>query len=581
MTDTNSFSSKLKSNWDFVSILISGVTTLVNLGVLVFRKEPVFSIISIGILLTILAAWYCRYVSTSTDYKIVDHQTGPAGGMPPWPGGKKVSKYSSGQKKYARIGFRLSWVLTLVWLAISVPFGINYLNEKALFVKPAATGETLLLIANFDNSYANKGFNATERIYGLISEKLPKSGGVLRVEKYPEILKDKKAAREVLEKYRATLLIWGWYDDGGAQANVELAQERVLTVKEDFIVATPESFHFKNVASQASYLTFFSLGMMQLGSNSAVALEFFTAAIESSQDVGEDANPWEALMWRGNIYAWGGEYDLAIKDYNEAISLHPHREGYYNRGNSLGGQQKFDLAIADYSKAIEIDPQYIDAYYNRGAAYVALQKFDLAIADYSKAIEIDPKYIGAYINRSLTYDALQKFDLAIADHSKAIEIDPNVKENYLGRGNEYGAQQKYDLAIADYSKAIEIDPQYKEVYLNRGAANAALQKYDLAIADFSKAIEIDPAFADGYTGRGNVYADSGKYLDAIADYQKSISIEPSAYTFCVLGITYKKTGDFSEAEKAFTQGIKLDSANQYAWCQTALDELPASETPGP
>ncbi len=206
MTDTNSFSAKLKSNWEFVTIIISAVTTVVNLGVLVFRKEPVFSIISMGIILTILAAWYCRYVSTNTDFKIVKNQTSQGKGMP-WPGGKKVAKYTPDQKKYARIGFALSWGFTVVWLAISVPFGINYLNEKALLVKPAATGETLLLIANFDNSYANKGFNATERIYGLISEKLPKSGGTLRVEKYSEIIKDKTAARDVLERYHATLLI--------------------------------------------------------------------------------------------------------------------------------------------------------------------------------------------------------------------------------------------------------------------------------------------------------------------------------------------------------------------------------------
>jgi tetratricopeptide (TPR) repeat protein len=222
---------------------------------------------------------------------------------------------------------------------------------------PAQTGETLLIIAAFDKNYANKGFNAPDRIYSLITEKLPPSSSTVRVEKYPGVIGEQAEAKRVLGAYGATMLIWGWYDDGGAQANVELDKGKVKSAKTDFDLATPESFHFNNVAAQTSYLAFFSLGMMQLNANAAAATEYFTSAIDSARIVGDAANPWEALMWRGNIYAWSNKQDLAITDYTEAIKLHPHKEGYYNRGAAYGAQGKPDLAIADYTKAIEIDPQ--------------------------------------------------------------------------------------------------------------------------------------------------------------------------------------------------------------------------------
>jgi tetratricopeptide (TPR) repeat protein len=381
-----------------------------------------------------------------------------------------------------------------------------------LAFKQAEPGETLLIVADFDDRSAGQyaGIDPAQRIYELITDKLPGSNMKLRVEQYHHPLKDSAEARHVLNAYRATLLIWGWYDKLGAEPHVELDKERIALDNprlNEVNLATPESFVIvftKEIPSQSAYVAFFSLGMMQLNLDPPAATAFFTQAIDSASQVGADSvNPWEALMWRGNIYDWSGEYELATADYTQALKLYSHREGFFNRGNAYRAQGKYTEAIADYTQAIAIDPKY--------------------------------------------------------------------KEAYVDRGNVYGAQGKYAEAIADYTQVIAIDPKYKEAYVSRGAAYEAQGKYELAIADFTEAVKISPDFAGYYTGRGNVYADWKKYNEAITDYQKSLDLEPSAYTYCVMGITFTKMGDFHSAITALEQGVKLDVNSDYSWCKTAWD----------
>jgi tetratricopeptide (TPR) repeat protein len=154
---------------------------------------------------------------------------------------------------------------------------------------------------------------------------------------------------------------------------------------------------------------------------------------------------------------------------------------------------------------------------------------------------------------------------------KSIYLPESSKDEYTGRGWIYYIQGKYAEAIADYTRVIIIDSKAEEAYAQRGALYKLQGKYNEAIADYDKAIELGPEFAGYYTGRGNAYASSKEFDRAIADYQKSISLDPAPYTYCVLGITYTKIGDFSSAISNLEQGVQLDTKSENPWCKTALD----------
>ncbi len=78
------------------------------------------------------------------------------------------------------------------------------------------------------------------------------------------------------------------------------------------------------------------------------AIDKYTEAIEY---YGRPSN-WEGLYCRrGTAYYDLGQFDLAIKDFNEAIRLDPWgEEGYYGRGFVYKAQGRIAEAIADFEK---------------------------------------------------------------------------------------------------------------------------------------------------------------------------------------------------------------------------------------
>ena len=94
---------------------------------------------------------------------------------------------------------------------------------------------------------------------------------------------------------------------------------------------------------------------------------------------------------RGIAYQNKGQYDRAIRDYNEAIRFKPDFAiAFYNRGDAYKNKGQYDRAIRDYSKAIRLKPNVANFYGNRGNTYGLLGQRAKAIADYRKAIELRP-----------------------------------------------------------------------------------------------------------------------------------------------------------------------------------------------
>ena len=74
------------------------------------------------------------------------------------------------------------------------------------------------------------------------------------------------------------------------------------------------------------------------------------------------------------------------------------------RGNDWAERGEFDLAIADYDAAISINPLFAEALVNRGVAWARKGDLDRAIADYDAALRISPRDAKAIRNRSLALE---------------------------------------------------------------------------------------------------------------------------------------------------------------------------------
>ena len=90
-----------------------------------------------------------------------------------------------------------------------------------------------------------------------------------------------------------------------------------------------------------------------------------TAVIQAGKSRLEDLAV--AYNNRGTAHRDTGNTELAIRDYNEAIKLHPAAvQAYFNRGNLYLAKAEYAKARQDYNEVLQITPKDARALYNRG-----------------------------------------------------------------------------------------------------------------------------------------------------------------------------------------------------------------------
>jgi tetratricopeptide (TPR) repeat protein len=111
-----------------------------------------------------------------------------------------------------------------------------------------------------------------------------------------------------------------------------------------------------------------------------------------------------AFNARGDAYNGKGQFDQAIKEFNQAIKLAPNfAEAFSGRGMAYKGKGQFDQAINEFDHAIKLNPKIAEGFSGRGDAYVAKGQIDRGIQDYDQAIKLNPSVHFALPNRGIAY----------------------------------------------------------------------------------------------------------------------------------------------------------------------------------
>ena len=90
---------------------------------------------------------------------------------------------------------------------------------------------------------------------------------------------------------------------------------------------------------------------------------------------------------------------------------------YNNRTTADVNMGEYQLAIDDYNKAITVKPDYADAYKNREFVYFKLGK-QHSLEDYNEAIRLRPNDADVFNNRGVVYAKRGQYQRAIEDYTK-------------------------------------------------------------------------------------------------------------------------------------------------------------------
>ena len=297
---------------------------------------------------------------------------------------------------------------------------------------------------------------------------------------------------------------------------------------------------------------------------------FFSIFVANSQQLSQ---MYDAAMKKMEAEDFTGAIDGFTKLLNQSQYYY---DAHLSRGMCYEKLKKYDLALTDYNDAISKNPKFYEAYYQRALFYSDIKKDDkTAIADLSKSIELKSNYFPAYVRRGDLYVKNAKYALASQDYSKAIEIRPSAWEIIYKRAFAYLEDDKNNEGLADLSSVIKLKAEYKEAYFERGKVYEQRAEYAKAIADFSKAIELGIQHDDIYTRRANLYYAAKQYKPAIADYTLLVTQYkkrlPEFYSR--RGVCYTSTGDSISAQKDFTRAISLDRNNYIIYVYRAENHI--------
>lgn len=118
----------------------------------------------------------------------------------------------------------------------------------------------------------------------------------------------------------------------------------------------------------------------------------------------------------------------------------------------------FDHALADYNDVLSLSPSFARAYNNRGIVYAHRCELEKALTGYNQALKLDPKYMEAYFNRGCTWFEKGELDKAIADYDQVLSGSRDSGAVRHNRSNAWKDKGRYDKGIADYTQVLRINP---------------------------------------------------------------------------------------------------------------------------
>lgn len=153
-------------------------------------------------------------------------------------------------------------------------------------------------------------------------------------------------------------------------------------------------------------------------------------AISSIQTaIEQDPNNYDAYIQVGLLFAAKGNA-IALSYYDDASNIEPQNpEPYYDKGMFYQFGGDYNNAIKQYQELLQVDSTYKNAYYNLGVIYNEEKKdYKTSLNYFSQAIKYDSTYYMAYYGRADCYEMLKQYDKALADYAHAYRINPKFKD---------------------------------------------------------------------------------------------------------------------------------------------------------
>ena len=187
------------------------------------------------------------------------------------------------------------------------------------------------------------------------------------------------------------------------------------------------------------------------------------------------------------------EITRLIKDYSQSLKRNPKDVALLiKRGDLYFKLHQFEDAIEDYSDAITLDKYADEAYFGRGMALGRFGQISEGIRDLSTYISRHPKNARAYTKRGVRHLWLHEDTKAKKDFVRAIELNQGNAEAHDDLGVIYARHGEYEVALRHFTAAVTLDPTYFKAFHNLAMVYYINGQDLLALTSIERSLELVP-----------------------------------------------------------------------------------------
>lgn len=192
---------------------------------------------------------------------------------------------------------------------------------------------------------------------------------------------------------------------------------------------------------------------------------------------------------KGDEFTQKKQYNKAITAYTNAIKLDSSISNvFYKRALVQYEIENFNLALKDLDNAIKLKHEY-DYYLLRGMIYQIMKQYELSIIDLNYALSLDSTE-DVFYYRAYNYVILKDYPKALNDFETTIRFSPKNAEHYFNTAALLVTIGEYREAIKLTNAGLTYDKNQGLAYFNRGLAYKSLNIKDSAINDFKLALKL-------------------------------------------------------------------------------------------
>lgn len=462
-------------------------------------------------------------------------------------------------------------------------------------VKPERPAEILILVARFDGS---ADYDPTVRIYSTLSDLIFETmGSLARVERIEEVISSRKDATAMAARYRASMIVWGTFDNMGVSPHYEVTRDS-LVVKQSMIQLDQATRHqlserfepyiTQNLAAEVSFLSLKAVAeMCLLNLNYEAAIKVYNRALSLIPDRERARQLGATEMYSGlaSIYFVLKQEKEAIEANDKARELYPDDLVTELQGLQLRAfiEKRSDIQqIEDLKRLLRArlevhvdEPEVVQALQ---AVLTKLEPLrtsaDLRKLAESKAPRLSmtslptssrqfKKDVMVHLQRANEFISADKFQKALAEVRSALRLNPRCAEAIVIRAHVLAITGHVDEALKELQKAERLNPKYYRTYALRGIVlTFPLHDYETALQQFEKAFELESSAKQRFVHMwGTAMIESGRGEEAVQlvrDWDLDPS-DPDVFTF--RSKYYRSKGEYEIALQEADQAVLLSDSD--------------------